>query len=69
MRVMADVGLRACEYETASSPAESILERPFAQFQFNIMDIKESAPPTIHTSGCICRRGGGGITRLVAEAS
>ena len=44
MRIRADVGLRASEYEIANSPAEAILERPFPQFPFNIMDIKESAP-------------------------
>ena len=41
MRIMADVGLRAGEYEIANSPAEAILERPFPQFPFNIMDIKD----------------------------
>ena len=41
---MADVGLHALEYEMASSPSESILARPMAQFPFNIMEIKESVP-------------------------
>ena len=43
-KVMADIGLHAMEYETASSPAESLLKRPASQFPWSLLDKTEGSP-------------------------
>ena len=43
-KVMADIGLHAMEYETASSPAESLLSRPASQFPWSLLDKTEGPP-------------------------
>ena len=43
-KVMADIGLHATEYESASSPAESVLGRPASQFPWVLMEKGEGPP-------------------------